>query len=103
MAAQVVLNVGAVIGLLPVTGVPLPLISAGGSSLVVILFALGLVNSVAKDITPLARSKGKGESSFFSLAGSVSSGWLSAKQRNSSMSGPIGALRDKIGTFLGRE
>lgn len=102
LAAQVVLNVGAVIGLLPVTGVPLPLISAGGSSLVVILFALGLVNSVAKDITPLARSKGKGESSFFSLAGSVSPRWLGAKQRNSSMSGPIGALRDKIGTFLGR-
>lgn len=54
LSAQVVLNVGAVIGMLPVTGVPLPLISAGGSSLVVILFALGLVNSVAKDISPIA-------------------------------------------------
>lgn len=53
LGTQVVLNVGAVIGLLPVTGVPLPLISAGGSSLVVILFALGLVNSVAKDIHPI--------------------------------------------------
>lgn len=51
--AQVVLNVGAVIGMLPVTGVPLPLISAGGSSLVVILFALGLVNSVAKNVSPI--------------------------------------------------
>ncbi len=59
LAAQLVLNVGAVIGLLPVTGVPLPLISSGGSSLVVELFALGLVNSVAKNITPAAREKNK--------------------------------------------
>ncbi|NNN20019.1 MAG: FtsW/RodA/SpoVE family cell cycle protein, partial [Acidimicrobiaceae bacterium] len=51
IAAQMVLNIGAVIGLLPVTGVPLPLISSGGSSLVVELFALGLVNSVAKGIS----------------------------------------------------
>lgn len=58
LSAQVILNVGAVIGLLPVTGVPLPLISAGGSSLVVVLFALGLVNSVAKDIHPLNRAPG---------------------------------------------
>lgn len=58
LSAQVVLNVGAVIGLLPVTGVPLPLISAGGSSLVVVLFALGLVNSVAKDIHPASRNTG---------------------------------------------
>ncbi|MDA8080750.1 MAG: putative peptidoglycan glycosyltransferase FtsW [Actinomycetota bacterium] len=58
LAAQVILNVGAVIGLLPVTGVPLPLISSGGSSLVVELFALGLVNSVAKRITPISRESG---------------------------------------------
>ena len=55
LSAQVVLNVGAVIGLLPVTGVPLPLISSGGSSLVVELFALGLVNSVAKHIRPIVK------------------------------------------------
>ncbi|TAN25176.1 MAG: putative lipid II flippase FtsW [Actinomycetota bacterium] len=58
LAAQMILNVGAVIGLLPVTGVPLPLISSGGSSLVVELFALGLVNSVAKGITPISRETG---------------------------------------------
>jgi cell division protein FtsW len=43
IGGQVVLNVGAVEGLLPVTGVPLPLVSAGGSSTVVIMVALGLV------------------------------------------------------------
>ncbi|MGC8481248.1 MAG: FtsW/RodA/SpoVE family cell cycle protein [Acidimicrobiales bacterium] len=43
IGGQVVLNVGAVEGLLPVTGVPLPLVSAGGSSTVVIMVALGFV------------------------------------------------------------
>lgn len=43
IAAQVFLNVGAVEGILPVTGVPLPLVSAGGSSTVVLLVSLGLV------------------------------------------------------------
>jgi len=33
ITAQAVLNIGAVIGILPVTGVPLPLVSFGGSSL----------------------------------------------------------------------
>lgn len=43
---QVVVNIGMVIGLLPVTGIPLPLITYGGSSTVSILFAMGLVQSV---------------------------------------------------------
>ncbi len=43
IGAQVFFNVGAVEGLLPVTGVPLPLVSAGGSSTVILLVALGLV------------------------------------------------------------
>jgi cell division protein FtsW len=46
LLVQMTLNIGAVIGLLPVTGVPLPLISAGGSSTVVTLAALGLVSGI---------------------------------------------------------
>jgi len=42
VAVQSVLNLGAVVGLLPVTGVPLPLVSQGGSALVVVAMALGL-------------------------------------------------------------
>jgi len=34
------------IGMLPITGVPLPLISYSGSFVLMIMFALGLVNSV---------------------------------------------------------
>jgi rod shape determining protein RodA len=43
---QVVVNVGMVIGVLPVTGIPLPLITYGGSSAVSILFGMGIVQSV---------------------------------------------------------
>ncbi len=44
IAVQTILNVGAVVGALPVTGVPLPLVSEGGSSLIMTLAALGLVS-----------------------------------------------------------
>lgn len=40
---QVVINLGVVIGLFPVTGITLPLISYGGSSLCVLLFSFGLL------------------------------------------------------------
>ena len=42
-----VLNVGMVLGVLPVIGVPLPLISYGGSALVVNLAAMGLLLNVS--------------------------------------------------------
>jgi cell division protein FtsW len=48
ISIQVLINIGAVVGLLPITGVPLPLISFGGTSLLVSLAGLGLVASVAR-------------------------------------------------------
>jgi rod shape determining protein RodA len=45
-ATQVLVNVGMVVGLLPVVGVPLPLMSYGGTSMLVSLTALGLLLSV---------------------------------------------------------
>ncbi len=45
---QAVVNIGAVLGLLPITGVPLPLVSYGGSSLVPTLVALGMLMAFAK-------------------------------------------------------
>jgi len=44
---QVMVNVGMAISLMPVTGIPLPFISHGGSSLVSICFALGVLQSVS--------------------------------------------------------
>ena len=43
---QVFLNVGMTIGILPVTGVPLPFVSFGSASLIVFLMAIGLLESV---------------------------------------------------------
>lgn len=48
LLSQAVINIGAVAGLLPVTGVPLPFISYGGTSLVIVLFAAGLLANVAR-------------------------------------------------------
>lgn len=45
---QATINIGMVLGLLPVIGIPLPLISYGGSSLLVTLVALGVLINCAK-------------------------------------------------------
>jgi rod shape determining protein RodA len=44
---QILVNIGMAISLMPVTGIPLPFISHGGSSLVSICFALGVLQSVS--------------------------------------------------------
>ena len=49
IAGQALVNMGAVVGLVPVTGVPLPFVSAGGSALVANLFAAGLLLRVARE------------------------------------------------------
>lgn len=46
--AQALLNIGAVLGALPIAGVPLPLVSNGGSSLAVTLGAFGMVLAFAR-------------------------------------------------------
>ncbi|WP_154793665.1 FtsW/RodA/SpoVE family cell cycle protein [Occultella kanbiaonis] len=45
---QALINIGVVIGVLPVIGLPLPLVSAGGSALVTTLAALGIVLAFAR-------------------------------------------------------
>ena len=46
---QVFINIAVVIGLIPVTGVTLPLVSYGGSSLVITMYMLGIVANVMKN------------------------------------------------------
>ena len=46
-AIQAFVNVGAVLGLLPITGVPLPFVSFGGSSLLATMLAAGVLVNVA--------------------------------------------------------
>jgi cell division protein FtsW len=47
ITSQAVINIGAVVGVLPVTGIPLPFISFGGSSLVVTMAAVGILLNIA--------------------------------------------------------
>jgi cell division protein FtsW len=52
LCGQAVINIGYVTGLLPVTGIPLPFISAGGTSLLASFFVLGMMLSFARHETP---------------------------------------------------
>ena len=47
LTAEAVINVGAVIGVLPVTGIPLPFVSFGGSSLIVVMAGTGILLNIA--------------------------------------------------------
>ena len=44
---QVLINIGMVVGLLPVVGIPLPFVSYGGSSLITLCFAIGIIENVS--------------------------------------------------------
>ncbi|HCA84425.1 MAG TPA: putative lipid II flippase FtsW [Streptomyces sp.] len=55
ITAQAVINIGAVLGLLPIAGVPLPLFSYGGSALLPTMFAIGLLIAFARS-EPAARA-----------------------------------------------
>ncbi len=48
VVVQAAVNIGAVVGLLPVSGIPLPFVSFGGSSLVVTMIAVGILTNVAR-------------------------------------------------------
>ncbi|MBO9604966.1 MAG: stage V sporulation protein E [Paenibacillaceae bacterium] len=48
IAVQVIINIGVVIGMFPVTGITLPLISAGGSSLTLMLTAIGILLNISR-------------------------------------------------------
>jgi rod shape determining protein RodA len=56
---QVFVNVGMTIGIMPITGVPLPLMSYGGSSVLVTFIALGLLQSIHIQARIAAAGKGR--------------------------------------------
>jgi cell division protein FtsW len=53
VSGQAFVNMGAVTSILPVTGVPLPFVSFGGSSLVVTMVATGILLNIARQARPL--------------------------------------------------
>ncbi len=56
LVGQSTINIGGVVGLLPITGVPLPFISDGGTALVVTLAAMGVLASFARAEPDAARA-----------------------------------------------
>src|SRR5207247_9885017 len=56
VSGQAVINLAAVLGLAPLTGIPLPFISYGGSSLVVALLAVGVLLNIAGSNAGAARA-----------------------------------------------
>jgi cell division protein FtsW len=48
LVVQAFVNIGAAIGVLPITGVPLPFLSAGGSSLLINMIAVGIMLNIAR-------------------------------------------------------
>lgn len=51
LSIQVILNIGGIISLLPMTGVPLPFVSYGGSAMISGLAALGIVANISKKVS----------------------------------------------------
>jgi cell division protein FtsW len=56
LVGQATINIGGVVGVLPITGLPLPFISDGGSALVVVLAAVGVLASFARAEPDAARA-----------------------------------------------
>ncbi|MFD1018037.1 putative lipid II flippase FtsW [Thalassobacillus hwangdonensis] len=50
IGVQSFINLGAMSGLLPITGVPLPFVSYGGSSLIIMLGSMGILNNIARNV-----------------------------------------------------
>ena len=54
IAVQALVNISVVLGLMPTKGIPLPFVSAGGSSLLVNLIGMGILLNVSQHASPEA-------------------------------------------------
>ncbi len=57
LSLQALINIGGVVGALPVTGMPLPFVSYGGSALLTVMGAAGILVNIAKQGRPTARRR----------------------------------------------
>lgn len=53
IGVQCVLNVAVVVGLMPTTGLPLPFFSAGGTSIAIVMGAVGVLLNISRDVDPI--------------------------------------------------
>jgi cell division protein FtsW len=56
IGVQMIINIGGVLSVLPITGVPLPLVSYGGSALLPTMFALGMLMAFARELPGARRA-----------------------------------------------
>jgi len=56
LSVQALVNIGGVVAVLPITGVPLPFISSGGNAMLVNLFAVGVLLSISRTHRPGAQA-----------------------------------------------
>ncbi|MBH0229008.1 putative lipid II flippase FtsW [Halobacillus yeomjeoni] len=59
IAIQAAINLGAMSGLLPITGVTLPFVSYGGSSLLFLMIAVGILNNIARTVKQKEQEDGE--------------------------------------------
>jgi cell division protein FtsW len=57
LSLQALVNIGGVVGALPVTGMPLPFVSYGGSALLTVMGAVGILANIARQGGPRARRR----------------------------------------------
>jgi cell division protein FtsW len=57
LTLQAIVNIGGVVGALPVTGMPLPFVSYGGSALLTVMGAVGILANIARQGGPRARRR----------------------------------------------
>jgi cell division protein FtsW len=60
IASQALINIGVVVNLLPVTGITLPFVSSGGTSLVVSFAAVGILLSISRETQARAAARSTG-------------------------------------------
>lgn len=70
LVSQAFINIGYVVGLLPVTGIQLPLLSAGGTSAIITLAGMGVLASVARhEPEAISAMQNRGRPTFDRLFG----------------------------------
>jgi cell division protein FtsW len=83
VCGQAVINLCAVLGIAPLTGIPLPFVSYGGSSLIVLLGAVGvLLNIAVNDRVVAARNRDRGRRDSRSRQASARSRGSAARARS---------------------
>lgn len=58
ISIQVLINIGGVIGAIPITGVTLPFVSYGGTSLLATMFAVGILLSISRENNKVEKARG---------------------------------------------